>query len=480
MESMAIPQRVSPDPEPAAFTLAENVWVEPSNGAGHDRDFFEVYLRELSELRLLDRNAERSLAREIDSRRRAFSSKLFESPAVLAELLPMIEALEKKSLLPERTVSVEEPRKLRGLLSRTRRCLLKALGAAPGERARALLIPCSELLLELGFDVRILIRIARQMIGLSAPYRTLERRLASAGCMDGRTRTTLLREFEELRRKTGVTPRQLGQWSRELSVLVSRYHEQQAFLVRANLRLVIAIARKYRNRGVSFPDLVQEGNLGLIRAADRFEFSRGFKFSTYAIWWIRRSILRALSEHARPIRLPSHAADDLQRCHAMVRSLTQECGRPPSVPLLAERTRLPESTVGALLMSSRRPVSLDDPLGEGEHGSIADSLNDDRAPDPAAASQNRSLGERILELVKLLSPREQQVLRSRFGLEGATPLTLGQAGQRFKVSGERIRQVERRALLKLRRHCLSTGLREDIAEPAAAWPRRDSARSSLN
>lgn len=480
MESVAVRERVSIVPEPSGSGLVEGPWVDGPEAPRNGKDFFQLYLRDLSEQRLLDRDAERSLAREINDRRQEFSAKLFESPAALQEILPLIEGLERKSLLPERTVSVETPRKLRLLVARAKRSLEKALGAGPAARgsARPPIAPeCSEVLLALGFDIRILTRIARQITELSGRYRTLERRLASSSSEDVRGRAAVAREFEELRRKSRMTPRELLDWARDLSVLAARYHEQQAALVRANLRLVVSIARKYRNRGVSFPDLVQEGNLGLIRAADRFEFSRGFKFSTYAIWWIRRSILRALSEHARPIRLPSHAADDLQRCHAVFRALTQECGRPPSLPLLAERARLSESTVGALLQSTRRPVSLDDPLGEGEHGSIADSLNDERTPDPAAASQARSLGERVLELVKLLSPREQQVLRSRFGLEGAAALTLGQAGRRFKVSGERIRQVERRALLKLRRHCMATGLREAGADP---WPRGDQARSNLN
>jgi RNA polymerase primary sigma factor len=331
-------------------------------------------------------------------------------------------------------------------------------------------------LLELEFDIRILIRIARRLAELRGRYGELAALVARGG-----GGPELLREVEELRRgAAGMDPAVLSHWLGELAGLERRYHERQGVLIRSNLRLVISIARKYRNRGVSFPDLVQEGNLGLIRAADRFQFARGFKFSTYAIWWIRRSILRALSEHARPIRLPSHAADDLQRCHAVWSALAQEGGRAPTLAALAERARLSESTVGALLLSTRRPVSLDESPGQGEHGSIVDSLNDTRVPDPSEFSQTRSVGEMVLGMLKHLSEKERLVLRTRFGIGGSPPMTLGEAGRQFHVSGERIRQVERRALLKLRRHCLAAGVREGFPQASRGEPASEPRRVALN
>jgi RNA polymerase primary sigma factor len=437
---------------------AGDPFENPQRGA----DLFSVYLRDLSELRLLGRDAEQTLAKEIDAYRRAFAAKLFESPLALRDLSGLVEGLRAKSLLPERTVSVESPARLRALLGRAHGLLARALRGAPepSDRRRGLREACSRVLLELDFDVRILIRIARRIVGRLRRLGEL-RRLAAASRAG---REELARELEDLRRSAGTDPQELSPWLGELVSLERRYHERQGLLVRANLRLVISIARKYRNRGVSFPDLVQEGNLGLIRAADRFQFTRGFKFSTYAIWWIRRAILRSLSEHARPIRLPSHAADDLQRCNAVLSALTQECGRPPSLSDLAERTRLSESTVGALLLSARRPLSLDESLGQGEHGSVMDSLNDAHAPDPSAFSQSRSVGEMVLGMMKHLSEKERLVLRTRFGLDGLPALTLGEAGRQFRVSGERIRQVERRALLKLRRHFLSAGVKEGFLD----------------
>jgi RNA polymerase primary sigma factor len=458
-----------PDAETA---VASEAIAELLKVPARARDLFALYLRELSELRLLDRDAEQRLAREIDESRRAFALKLFESPAALRDVLTLVDGLRNKTLLPERTVGTEPTAKLRSLLLRARTLLLRALRAeSDRRRGPGIREACSRLLLELEFDIRILIRIARRLAELSGRYGELAAAVARGGPGPERQR-----ELEDMRREAaGMNPDALAQWVGELTALERRYHERQSVLIRSNLRLVISIARKYRNRGVSFPDLVQEGNLGLIRAADRFQFSRGFKFSTYAIWWIRRSILRSLSEHARPIRLPSHAADDLQRCHAVWSALTQEGGRAPTIAALAERACLSESTVGALLLSTRRPVSLDDSPGQGEHGSIVDSLNDPRAPDPSEFSQTRSVGEMVLGMLKHLSEKERQVLRTRFGIGGSAPMTLGEAGRQFRVSGERIRQVERRALLKLRRHCLAAGVREGFpAAPAdaPAVPRR--------
>jgi RNA polymerase primary sigma factor len=321
----------------------------------------------------------------------------------------------------------------------------------------------------LNLAIRILIRIFRKVSEVSRRYAELDRTLLRVRGGAGLPRERLNREYERLRRMTRSTPQELSRWLLETMDLLAEYHRRQALLVRTNLRLVISVARKYKNRGISFPDLVQEGNLGLIRAADRFQYSRGFKFSTYAIWWIRRSILRTVSEHARPIRLPAHAAEDLQKCHAMWSSLTQEFGHTPSVPILAERTGLSRSTVHALLLSTRRPLSLDEPSGNGEHESIGDYLDDPRTPDPAASSRVNSIRETITAMLGRLSPREQMILRIRYGIGGGLPLTLGEVGRRFRLSGERIRQVERRAIGKLKQQCKEAGLREAFLESSSPF-----------
>jgi RNA polymerase primary sigma factor len=433
-------------------------------------DLFQLYLRQMTEIRLLDRDAEQVLAKEIDDQRRLFAAKLLESPAVLAEILPILEGLQKKSLIPVRYVSVEPLEKLGALLENARDAVLRTLRSGAG-RKRLPESPgrCIQALLDLKLDIRILIRIFRKVSEVSRRYAELDRTLQRIRSGAGAPRERLVREHDRLRRMTRSSPRELSRWLLETMDLLTEYHRRQALLVRTNLRLVISVARKYKNRGVSFPDLVQEGNLGLIRAADRFQYARGFKFSTYAIWWIRRSILRAVSEHARPIRLPAHAAEDLQKCHAEWSALTQEFGRTPSMTILAERTGLSRSTVYALLLSTRRPLSLDEPSGNGEHESIGEYLDDARTPDPAATTRTNSIRETITAMLGKLSAREQLILRIRYGIGGGMPLTLGEVGRRFRLSGERIRQVERRAISKLRQQCKEAGLREPFLESSSPF-----------
>jgi len=439
--------------------------AQPSRG----EDLFQLYLRQMTEIRLLDRDAEQVLAKQIDDQRRLFAAKLLESPAVLVEVLPILEGLERKSLIPARYVSVEPLEKLGPLLASAREGVLRTLRSGSGRKRPESPGRCIPSLLELRLDIRILIRIFRKVSEVSRRYVELDRTLQRIHGGAGVPRQSLLREHGRLRRLMRSSPRELSRWLQETRDLLAEYHRRQASLVRTNLRLVISVARKYKNRGVSFPDLVQEGNLGLIRAADRFQYSRGFKFSTYAIWWIRRSILRAVSEHSRPIRLPAHAAEDLQKCHAEWSALTQEFGHPPSVTILAERTGMPRSTVYALLLSTRRPLSLDEPSGNGEQESIGDYLDDARTPDPAATTRVNSIRETVTAMLGKLSAREQLILRIRYGIGGGLPLTLGEVGRRFRLSGERIRQVERRAISKLKQQCKEAGLREPFLESSSPF-----------
>jgi RNA polymerase primary sigma factor len=469
------PERESIRPLPDLRTFARTARIgdaeerRPSRSSGGE-DLFQLYLRQMTEIRLLDRDAEQVLAKEIDDQRRIFAAKLLESPAVLAEILPILEGLQKKSLIPARYVSVEPPEKLGALLESARESVLRTLRSGTG-RKRPSESPsrCIETLLELRLDIRILIRIFRKVSEVARRYSELDRTLQRIRGGASVPRERLFREHERLRQLTRSTPRELSRWLLGTMDLLAEYHRRQALLVRTNLRLVISVARKYKNRGVSFPDLVQEGNLGLIRAADRFQYSRGFKFSTYAIWWIRRSILRAVSEHARPIRLPAHAAEDLQKCHAEWSALTQEFGHPPTMTNLAERTGLSRSTVYALLLSTRRPLSLDEPSGNADHESIGDYLDDDRTPDPAATTRVNSIRETVTAMLGRLSAREQLILRIRYGIGGGMPLTLGEVGRRFRLSGERIRQVERRAISKLKQQCKEAGLREAFLESSSPF-----------
>jgi RNA polymerase primary sigma factor len=266
----------------------------------------------------------------------------------------------------------------------------------------------------------------------------------------------------------------------ELQTHLAHYHQRKGMLVSANLRLVVSVAKKYINRGLSLPDLVQEGNTGLLRAADKFQSQRGFKFSTYAIWWIQQAILRALADSSRTIRLPAHAVEDIQRFHAATSALAQANGRTPSVDAAAEEAGLSPTAARSLLKFARRPVSLDEPLAEGEQDSVRELVGDKGSPSPSTSTWKETVRERLDRLLDTLHPREQEILRIRYGIDGRTPCTLEQLGRRFRLSRERIRQLERQAILKLKHRSDLVALKEAMAKPSSPLSLHTPRHMSMN
>ncbi len=229
----------------------------------------------------------------------------------------------------------------------------------------------------------------------------------------------------------------------------NRYREARNRLATGNLRLVVSIAKAYRRRGLSFLDLIQEGNAGLMRACDKFEYRKGYKFSTYATWWIRQAITRALVEKARMIRFPGYIAEAMARLEAKARQYIAEHGKPPNLSYLAECAGLPEEEVSRLLKLSRNPASLNNPFGDDDDGTFGDIVEDKNSPPPTKAVNQELLREKIEELLQTLTLREREVIRLRYGIGQEQGCSLEELGRKFKVSRERIRQIEIRALRKL-------------------------------
>ena len=270
------------------------------------------------------------------------------------------------------------------------------------------------------------------------------------------------KRLKNIEKISHLTIHEIKEINRKMSIGEAKARRAKKEMIEANLRLVISIAKKYTNRGLQFLDLIQEGNIGLMKAVDKFEYRRGYKFSTYATWWIRQAITRSIADQARTIRIPVHMIETINKLNRISRQMLQELGRDPQPEELAERMELPEDKVRKVLKISKEPISMATPIGDDEDSNLGDFIEDINVLLPADTATNAGLSESTREILSSLTPREAKVLRMRFGIDMNTDHTLEEVGKQFDVTRERIRQIEAKALRKLRHPSRSEQLRSFI------------------
>jgi RNA polymerase primary sigma factor len=283
----------------------------------------------------------------------------------------------------------------------------------------------------------------------------------------GRMRESIEKQqqrLHEVEKRTHLTINEIKEINREIAVGEAQARRAKKEMVEANLRLVISIAKKYTNRGLQFLDLIQEGNIGLMKAVDKFEYRRGYKFSTYATWWIRQAITRSIADQARTIRIPVHMIETINKLNRISRQMLQEMGREPTPDELAVRMEMPEDKVRKVLKIAKEPISMETPIGDDEDSHLGDFIEDTSVESPIDSATMESLRETTHSVLAGLTPREAKVLRMRFGIDMTTDHTLEEVGKQFDVTRERIRQIEAKALRKLRHPSRSEQLRSFLED----------------
>ncbi|MDO8776855.1 MAG: RNA polymerase sigma factor RpoD, partial [Burkholderiaceae bacterium] len=262
-----------------------------------------------------------------------------------------------------------------------------------------------------------------------------------------------------VQKRVGLSLKDLKEISRQMSTGEAKARRAKREMTEANLRLVISIAKKYTNRGLQFLDLIQEGNIGLMKAVDKFEYRRGYKFSTYATWWIRQAITRSIADQARTIRIPVHMIETINKMNRISRQHLQEFGFEPDAPTLAEKMEMPEDKVRKIMKIAKEPISMETPIGDDDDSHLGDFIEDTNNTAPIEAAMQAGLRDVVKDILDSLTPREAKVLRMRFGIEMSTDHTLEEVGKQFDVTRERIRQIEAKAIRKLKHPSRSDKLR---------------------
>jgi RNA polymerase primary sigma factor len=477
-----------------------------------ERDPVRIYLKEMSNVPLLTREGEIEIAKKIEEGREKIYRVIFSLPFALKKLITLGEMIKNKAaplseIVQNSEEETEEDLILEGerffkitkeidSLNRKRKSHLKKLNgiklstsskkSLKKKSNRNIVSPRSKLIKlleenrnkiitkvhELNLREDVVSAFSEELKRAIAEIDNLQKILVTIVKKSGYSKSEIDKKRKLCKKKIdkkeilfGIKYDEMKKALRVLSQGEKEVFEARKALIEANLRLVISIAKRYLGRGLSFPDLIQEGNSGLMRAVDKFEYKRGYKFSTYATWWIRQAITRALADQSRTIRIPVHMVETINKIAKVTRDLVQEIGREPTPAEISEKLKIPVEKVNSILKISKEPISLETPIGEEEDSHLGDFIEDKAMLSPLDSAILGDMKKKIDDVLCSLSSKEEKIIRKRFGIGGDVPHTLEEVGLEFEVTRERIRQIEGKAIRKLKHSSRSKWLREFIERP---------------